>query len=444
MIVLKFGGSSVQSAELISRVVDIAQAALGDAPVLVASAMGKTTDTLIKIAADATAGNDKRAFKGLENLRRGHIAACRKVAGGRAGEEAVTRLEALFQELSSLVRGLTLIKECSPRTKDAILSFGELLSTTIIAAAAVEVGIETVLLDSRALIRTNDRFGNADVDFAETGRRISDRLSARPGTLLVAQGFIASNSAGVTTTLGRGGSDYTATIIGAAAGATVVEIWTDVDGIMTTDPRVIPSARSIPWISYEEAAELAYFGAKVVHPSTIQPAIEAGIPVLVKNTNNPEQAGTRIASEAPGIGLRAIAGKDDIAVITVRSSRMLNAYGFLSAIFRVFETQQTPVDLVATSEVSVSMTVDTTAPISRLAKELSRIGEVSIEDDKGIICLVGRDLWRDGTFVARAFTALAGVPVRMISLGSSDINLSLVTAASDINIAITRLHGEFF
>ena len=325
MIVLKFGGSSVQSAELIKRVVQIAQAALVDAPLLVASAMGTTTDTLIKIAADATAGNVKRAFKGVENLRRSHITTCRRVATGTAAGDAEARLETLFQELSSLIRGLTLIKECSPRTRDAILSFGELLSTTIIAAASTEAGVDTVLLDSRTLIQTDNTFGAANVDFEETARRIAAHVNPQPGTLLVAQGFIAANSGGVTTTLGRGGSDYTATIIGAGAGAKRVEIWTDVDGIMTTDPRIIAGAKSIPSISYEEAAELAYFGARVVHPSTIQPAIEAGIPVLVKNTNSPELPGTRIEAGVPGIGLRAIAGKGDIAVIPVRSSRMPTA-----------------------------------------------------------------------------------------------------------------------
>lgn len=444
MIVLKFGGSSVQSPELIRRVVAIAEARLDRAPLLVASAMGKTTDTLVQLAADGASGNGKRAFKALDNLRRSHSQAASALVSGTRLVETSGRLESLFGELSSLLRGLTLIKECSPRTMDAILAFGELLSTTLIAAAAAEAGIDTVLADSRRLVRTDDSFGAANVDFRTTAKLVQSAVQPEPGRLIVAQGFIASTDSGVTTTLGRGGSDYSATIFGSCLAAEEVQIWTDVDGIMTTDPRIISAARSIPEIGYEEAAELAYFGAKVVHPSTIQPAVEAGIPVYVKNTTNPDATGTRIAASAKGGGLRAIAGKSGITVITVHSSRMLNAYGFLSAIFRVFESHRTPVDLVATSEVSVSMTVEEKAPISRLAKDLAPIGEVTVEDGKGIICLVGRDLWRDGSFVARAFSALAGIPVRMISLGSSDINLSMVTAAEDVTETIRRLHAEFF
>jgi aspartate kinase len=445
MLVMKFGGSSVRDGAWIDRVLDIAEGRLQEAPVLVSSAMGKTTDGLVAVAEAASTGDARSAFDQVESLRKAHLESCDALLSGESRDRAVELVEKLFGEMTSLVQGVTLIKECSPRTYDALLAFGELLSTTIIAERAKERSLETVLLDSRKLLVTDETFTAAVPDLNETSRRIKEAVSPTPGRLYIAQGFIASTPSGVTSTLGRGGSDFTATIFGAALGAKRVEIWTDVDGIMSCDPRIVPEARSITRLSYDEASELAYFGARVVHPSTILPAVELSIPVQVRNTGNPEHPGTTITAETEARGFQALAGKNGITVITVHSSRMLNAYGFLSRLFKVFEEERVSVDLVATSEVSVSVTVDQERLPPRLEEKLRSFGRLTVERGKGILCLVGRDLWRDSAFLTRVFTSIGeDIPVRLISLGSSDINLSLVIPAERSEEAMRRLHREFF
>jgi aspartate kinase len=309
---------------------------------------------------------------------------------------------------------------------------------------AIERGIEAELLDSRELVKTDDGFTAALPIEDLTNRLITARVRPRAGSLPILQGFIGSTTGGATTTLGRGGSDYTATIVGAALRAEEVQIWTDVTGIMTSDPRIVKSARTIAEISYREAAELAYFGAKVIHPSTIQPAVNLGIPVLVKNTFRPGDSGTRIVSSIPRNGLKAIACKKGITLVSVGSSRMLLAYGFLRRIFEIFEKYETPVDLIATSEVSVSVTIDNAAAVNSIARDLAEIGTVGVETEKSIICLVGQDLWKDTVFLARVFSSLKDTPVRMISLGASDINLSLVVPVEATDASVTGLHQEFF
>jgi aspartate kinase len=444
VIVLKFGGSSVRDAQMIRRVLQIASARLDDAPVLISSAMGKTTDALVFIAAEAAAGNGDAAFARLAQLRESHLEAVFELTSGQRQGDLEKSVHSLFDELSGLAQGVFLIRECSNRSSDAMLSFGERLSTAIIAGAAAELGIPTELIDARTLIRTDDSFGAATPNMEETKRQTREALRPRAGTLIVSQGFIARTAEGVTTTLGRGGSDYTATILGAALEADSVEIWTDVNGIMTADPRIIAQAKPLPVISYDEAAELAYFGAKVVHPSTIRPAVEKRIPVIVRNTTNPEHPGTRIEASEPIVGVRAIASKDGIALITVESSRMLNAYGFLHALFEVFDQHGVSVDLVATSEVSVSMTVEHDAPIELLVTDLRRLGEVSVERKKSIICIVGQGVLRNPEFLSGLFASLADIPVRMISQGSSDINLSLVIPEESTHHALERLHTFAF
>ena len=337
-----------------------------------------------------------------------------------------------------------MLKEWSKRSNDAILSFGERLATIVLYHRARQRGIAAELFDSRELVKTDENFTSAAPIEDLTSKNISSRVRPRPGTMAILQGFIASTTTGATTTLGRGGSDYTATIVGAALRAEEVQIWTDVTGIMTSDPRIVKGARTIDQISYREAAELAYFGAKVIHPSTIQPAINLGIPVWVKNTFRPDDAGTRIIPSISGTGLRAIACKKGITLISINSSRMLLAYGFLRRIFEIFEKYQTPVDLIATSEVSVSVTIDNAAAVNAIARDLSEIGTVGVDVDKSIICLVGQELWKDTDFLARVFSSLKGTPVRMISLGASDINLSLVVPVECTDESVRCLHGEFF
>ncbi len=442
MIVLKFGGSSVRDADHIRRVLEIASARLERAPVLVSSAVGKTTDALVATAAAAQTGERSAAFSRIDSLRELHRGAATALTSGANRDQLLETLEALINELESLTQGIYLIRECSPRSHDAVLSFGERLATEIIAAGARERRIPTELVDARRLIHTNDHFGAATPEMEVTRAQVRATLRPEPGKLVVTQGFIAATENSVTTTLGRGGSDFSATVLGAALDAEEVQIWTDVDGIMTADPRIIPEARSIPVISYDEAAELAYFGAKVVHPYTILPAVERSIPVWVKNTLRPETAGTQIQASTPGTGLRALSGKSDVTLITVESSRMLNAYGFLAALFAVFDRHRVPVDLVATSEVSVSMTVDGATDTRRILEELHPLGRLTVEERKGIVCLVGRGLFTHAPFIAQAIACLGDISIRMISLGSSDINLSLVVPSDRTDEAMRRLHAE--
>jgi aspartate kinase len=444
LIVQKFGGTSVGSSKLIDQVLDISSAELHRGLVLVASAMGKTTDALVRMGTLAADGRADEAREELRDLRNRHYGSLVDLVEVPLYEEAKETVDRLFAELESLLTGLILIQEVSPRSLDTLLSFGERLSTTLLFFRARQRSIPAVLLDSRQLIRTDSNYNRAAIDLEVTNSHIRQLVPAEPGTLYIAQGFIASDDQNVTTTLGRGGSDYSATIIGAALDAEEVQIWTDVTGIMTSDPRLIENARTIDELSYAEAAELSYFGAKVIHPSTIQPAVEKQIPVWVKNTTKPHETGSRIHAHGQSRGIQAIAGKKGVTLVNVHSSRMLNAYGFLKRIFEVFEKYRIPVDLIATSEVSVSLTIEDSSRIADVTAELEAFSTITVETGKAIISLVGQDLWKQSRFTARVFSAMVDIPVRMISLGSSDINLSLVVPEEMLDSAIKSLHSALF
>ena len=443
MRVMKFGGTSLASAELLDRAIDLATGDLEDGAILVASAMGSTTDRLQQ-AADAAGRGAGEAAQGMaEQLAAEHRAAAAALLTGAEHTRATSQLETLFGELRSILTGLTLLRQWTPRSNDAILGFGERMVTTLLAARAGQRGVDTRLLDCRTLIMTDDHFMGANVRQPDTEQRIRAAARPAPQQLLVAQGFIAATAEGVQTTLGRGGSDYTATLFGAALGAAEVIIWTDVNGIMTCDPRLVGAARTLAQISYHEAAELAYFGARVIHPATIQPAVQRRIPVVIKNARQPQTPGTSIVAQAAA-GAKAIACKRGITLINVASSRMLLAYGFLRRIFEIFEHHRTPVDLVATSEVSVSMTIDNAAQLDAIVGELEEIGAVSVDDDASLVSIVGQDLWEQPSFLATAVSALQGLPLKMMCLGSSDINLSLVVADAAAETAVRSLHRGFF
>lgn len=444
MIILKFGGTSVQDAVRMDEALSITASQIGRAPVLVSSAMAKITDSLLLLSKRAIEGNEKEAQGLFDEIRKRHLDTANSFLKGKQKDDAVGQLEGYLTELQSLTRGLLLLKECTPRSLDAIASFGELMSTCLLYYRALERGIAAEFFDARDLIVTDDAFTSALPLFEETIAKIRNRMKPESGKIIVTQGFIGRTKSGATSTLGRGGSDYSATIFGSALNAEEVQIWTDVNGIMTTDPRIVPEAKTVPFMRYEEAAELAYFGAKVVHPSTIQPAVDKNIPVLVKNTMDPDGLYTSIEGRNQETGIRAIASKKSISLININSTRMLNAYGFLNRIFAIFDKYKTPVDLIATSEVSVSMTIDNPAYIDPIIEELEKIGYVSVEQGKGILCLVGRNFWQDSAFVARVFKALDGIRVRMISLGSSDINLSIVIPEDQLHDAVRKLHREFF
>jgi len=305
MIVLKFGGSSVQNGDRIRKALNIALSQIERAPVLVSSAIGKTTNTIESIIEYAVAGEKDKAFDLADSIKSEHINIASQILSAGILELTISEISELMCQFSSFVKGLSLLHECSPRSRDALLSFGELLSTKIIAACAAEQGINSELLDSRDFIKTDENFNAAMPDLIETEKMVKQNVFPISGKLLVAQGFISSTFNGVTSTLGRGGSDYTATLIGSALSAEEVQIWTDVDGIMTTDPRVVSGAKTIKSITYSEAGELAFFGAKVVHPATIQPAVRQRIPVLVKNSLNPDSVGTAILPVVKDKGVKA-------------------------------------------------------------------------------------------------------------------------------------------
>ncbi len=444
MIVLKFGGTSVQDSFWIDKTIDITNNKIDKSPVLVASAMAKTTDRLVNIANFSAQKNKDGILETIDILKKVHLDAANAFLTGKNLETALSSLNTLFDQLFSFSRGLYLLQECSPKSTDMLLSFGERLSTLLIYHRALERKINAELLDARDFVITDDNFTCAAPLFKITAQKIREHVKPCKGKIIITQGFISSTEDGITTTLGRGGSDFTATIIGSALDAEEVQIWTDVDGILTTDPRIVSEAKRMDSISYAEAAELAFFGAKVVHPSTIQPAVEKKIPVIVKNTKNPDSPGTAIIEETITKGLTGIAGKKNITLINITSSRMLNAYGFLSKIFSIFNKYKTSVDLISTSEVSVSMTIEDTRNISMIKNELEMIGKTTVEHNNGIICLVGKHIWKDSSLISRIFDTLSPASVKMISLGSSDVNLSMVLPQDEIDNTIKNLHKVFF
>jgi len=440
MIVMKFGGTSVESPEAIARVAGIVRARLSRKPVVVVSAMGKTTNKLLAIAADAVAGELKSALDKLNELREFHL----RESAGLDTEDIV---EAHFQDLDALVRGLAVMRELTPRATDAISAYGERISSLIVAAHLRRCGMNAAHLDSRSVIVTDRRHTQAAPLFEETNRRLRETLVPMLDTSVVVMGgFIAANEDGVTTTLGRGGSDYTASIVGAGIGAEEIQIWTDVDGMLTADPTVLPGAYRVKVCSFTEAAELAYFGAKVLHPATVLPAIEKNIPVRILNSRRPEVAGTLIVSDPPlgSSPIRSIACKRNITLLNIVSTRMLMAHGFLRRIFEVFDRYETSVDMLATSEVSVSLTIDNTRSLAAIRSELEAFADVSIEENLAIVCMVGENIRHCDNVSARAFTALDGIRPRMLSQGASQLNLSMVVAAPDLQRAVESLHREFF
>lgn len=440
MVVLKFGGTSVRNAEWILRAIDIAVAQLDQAPVVVSSAMTGITDGLLSMGALAKSGDAEGAAAEMERCAVRHREAAEAICPA-----ALPELEKLLEEMRTLVHGVALIHDLSRRSSDALVSLGERMSTLLLARAAQARGIPTTLVDARELILTDDAFTSAVPNLPECYRRTAAIMHPEPGTLVVTQGFIGATTEGITTTLGRGGSDFSATIIGGALHAERVEIWTDVDGIMSADPRVVPTARTVDEMSYAEAAELAYFGAKVVHPATMVSAVERSIPVYVCNTGNPNGRRTLIGPQKNRQGICAIAGRRGVTIVTVHSSRMLNAYGFLSRMFAVFERHRVSVDIIATSEVSVSISVDQRELPPSLESALAELGQVVVERNKAVVSLVGQDYWTDARRVGAVFGALgAATAIDMVSLGSSDTNLTLVLNEPQLEQAVRALHRTFF
>ncbi len=444
MIVMKFGGSSVESAEAIARVARIVRDRLDRKPVVVVSAMGKTTNKLLAAGAKAASGELAAALDQLEDLRQFH-----QRESAECGVEGT--VDQHFAQLTDLAKGLAVLGEMTPRATDALSAFGERLSSLIVAAHFLREGINAAHLDAREVIVTDGRHMQAAPLFAETNAKLAAAIPQLAVRVPVMGGFIGSTIDGVTTTLGRGGSDYTASIVGAGIGAEEIQIWTDVDGMLTADPTILPGGHRVETCSFAEAAELAYFGAKVLHPATVLPAIEKNIPVRILNSRRPEVEGTLIVSEPPPSKdpVRSIACKRNITLVNIVSSRMLMAHGFLRRIFEVFDRHETSVDMLATSEVSVSLTVDNISKLDAIRAEIETFADLTIEKDHAIVCLVGENIRGCPQVPARVFralgeSALGGIKTRMVSQGASQLNISLVVAAPDLVRAVESLHNEFF
>lgn len=447
MIVMKFGGTSVESTAAIERVASIVRARLARKPVVVVSAMGKTTNKLLAIAAEAVAGNRDKALDLLQDLHEFHLVEGRKLAGDRRVADVDGIVDGLFQELEELVKGVAVMGELTPRATDAISSYGERLSSEIVAIALDTMGIPSAHVDARDVIVTDTRHTQAAPLLAQTYSKLAATIPLlAQKKVVVMGGFIGATEEGVTSTLGRGGSDFTAAIVGAGIGAEEIQIWTDVDGMLTADPTVMQGGYRVKTISFAEAAELAYFGAKVLHPATVVPAIEKNIPVRILNSRRPEVEGTLIVKETVHCAnvAKSIACKKKITLVNIVSSRMLMAHGFLRRIFEVFDRYETSVDMVATTEVSVSLTIDNLARLKDVSRELRQFADVSIEEDQAIVCLVGDNIRYTPGVASRAFNALNDINIRMISQGASLLNLSVVIAQEDLKPAVERLHAEFF
>ncbi len=446
MIVLKFGGTSVQDADAIGRAADIVRSRVDRDPIVIVSALAGVTNELFAIADQAGRGQLIGALSGVETIRERHLDACGLLLPPEDCDDVRGDVSAMVDELASLAEALSVLGHVTPRSQDVIVAMGEQLSTQLVAAAFRARGLPAQAVDAREVIITDDQFGKATPLFEriEEGARAAVVPLVQAGALPVMGGFFGASTAGITTTLGRGGSDYSAALVGAALGAEAIEIWTDVDGMLTADPRIVPEARLIEQIRFEEAAELASFGAKVLHPSTIAPAVRRGIPVYIYNSRRPEGRGTLISAESPRRAVSAIAAKGDVTIVKVRSSRMLLQHGFLRTLFEVFERHRTSVDVVATSEVSVSVTVDDPSRLENLVIDLAALGDVSIERNRAIIAIVGSALGGHSQTMARALAALGDIPVHMISLSATQINLTVIVDDEQLDDAMRSLHAAFF
>jgi aspartate kinase len=411
--------------------------------------MAKVTDQLLRAASCAAAGDRTGALAISSRLRSRHRdTACALVKDQAATAELQNAIDEKFDSLDEILRGLAAILELTPRISDLIVSYGERISSRIVAAAFLERGINAAHIDARDIIITDSQFQKAAPLDALIEKRAHEHLHPllAAGRVPVMGGFIASNEAGITTTLGRGGSDFTGALIGGALSADAIEIWTDVDGIMTADPRVCPDALRVKIISFEEAAELAYFGAKVLHPATILPAVKKNIPVHVLNSRNAASEGTRITSLAPHCSspFKSIAVKKKLSIIDVVASRMLMTHGYMKDIFTIFDKYQCPVDMVSTSEVSVSLSVDSNDKLPAIAADLSQLADVKYEGRKALVCMVGEDIRGRNGMAAQVFTAIRHINVRMISQGASEINMSFMIDEDDADEAVRSLHAAFF
>jgi len=454
---MKFGGTSVADQPAIERLMaivrrqrerDVADGHGRRGPVVVVSALSGVTDRLLGVAAEAGAGDADGARHTLQGLRARHMTVAEVITDRAQRQAAQADIDREFDELERIAEALSVLREVSPRWHDTIAAAGEIISSRLVAAALASHGLDGAWIDAREAIVTNGEHQAAAPKYAETTAKLM--ALANPlladGRVPVVGGFVGATEDGVTTTLGRGGSDFSAAIVGACLGAREIQIWTDVDGMLTADPRVVAAPHVVPHLSFAEASELAYFGAKVLHPATIQPAVARNIPVRILNSRRAETPGTLITAERPPSDRRltALASKKHVTVVDITSTRMLMAHGFLRRLFEVFERHKTPVDVVTTSEVSVSVTVDDTRRLPAIVEALSEFAEVNCEPAMAIVCAVGEGLQQDPTLVGQVLQAVGDVPVRLLSQAASRRNITFVIPEADVPKTLGRLHDHFF
>ncbi len=439
-LVMKFGGTSMGSAARIRDVARIVGSRNGSKRIVVVSAMSGITNTLFEMAEAARHHDLDRAVQLLSKIEQNHIETARSL--DVASPDTIGGIKEIIENLQRRIRGIDLLGELSPRIMDEIASAGERLSSILAAAF-----MKCPLLDARKVIKTDSHFGRARPKAASIKKAVSLYLTPLLDSydVIVTQGYIGSDDAEDTTTLGRGGSDFSAGLLGAAIQASEIEIWTDVEGILTADPRIVPSAKTVEILSYDEAAELASYGAKVLHPATVRPALDAGVPVTIRSTFKPEGMYSTISpGESSGRPCVAIAMRRNVAIISVTQESMTEQAGFLAKLFDVFGRRGVSVDLVSTSEICVSVSLDGGAPLDALMQDLEKLGKVSIAQERAVIAVVGDLLRKTPEVLRTTFVAIDHIPVDIISMGANAINLSVIVQEQDAERAMRSLHQAFF
>ena len=449
MIVMKFGGTSVANFEAITRTIFIIGGRLDQKPVVVVSALSKVTDLLYRIS-DAAASRDSAETDNLMNeLRSRHVNLAAELLQQSPAlkENAVAKVNEICDKLEHLVKAVCAVGELSDRNKAIIISNGELLSSTIICFAMNSKGIRTNFIDARQMMKTSSSYLKGEPIEEEIMSRVPEIVAkAYEGMdAVITQGFIGTNMEGEQTVLGRGGSDYSASLIGMAIDAEKIEIWTDVDGVRSADPRKVENTKYLEKISFEEAAEMAHFGAKVLHPLTIEPAVKKNIPLYVLNSTNPSGKGTAILrSELIEDGVKSVSFKENIRVINIFSMKMINTSGFLRRVFESFSDNKVSVDLISTSEANISVTVDASEKIDKVVEEISEFAEVFVDDDKSQVSVIGKNIVRLNGMLKKTFAPLKRCNVYMISQGASFVNISFVVDREELTDVVKDLHHHLF
>lgn len=436
MKILKFGGTSVGSAERIKEVAKLISN--GERNIIVLSAMSGTTNTLVEISDYLYKKNPEGANEIINNLEAKYRKHIKELYSTSEFQKKATELiKSHFDYIRSFTKDLfTLFEE------KVVLAQGELISTGMMNYYLQEQGVKSVLLPALEYMRTDK---NGDPDPVYIKEKLHNQLELhQEAELFITQGYICRNAYGEIDNLQRGGSDYTASLIGAAVNASEIQIWTDIDGMHNNDPRIVKNTQPVRHLQFEEAAELAYFGAKILHPTCIQPAKYANIPVRLLNTMDPDAPGTLISNESEEGKIKAVAAKDNITAIKIKSSRMLLAHGFLRKVFEIFESYQTSIDMICTSEVGVSVTIDNTKHLNEILDDLKKYGTVTVDSDMCIICVVGDLKWENVGFEAKALDAMRSLPVRMISFGGSNYNISFLIRNEDKAKALQQLSDCLF